>query len=101
MTAPKKATSPFPNLQGTFNGVELEKIIWVRMVTTGNGKVLRSFRTTNQLRELEGCLRLGAFAVLELPGEVIEGRVIAYDLHTDGEYEVTLEVILDKNTSHQ
>jgi hypothetical protein len=71
------------------------------MVTTGNGKVLRSLRTTDQLPELERHLRLGDFAVLQLPGEKIEGRIIAFGLHPRGEYEVTLEVALDKNTGRQ
>jgi len=92
MTAPKNATTSSHHLSGSFNEIDLEKIIWVRMVTIGNGKVLRSFRTANQPLELEACLQLGAYAVLELPGETIEGRIVAFGLHAEGEYEVTLEV---------
>jgi hypothetical protein len=101
MTTAKVATPVSSYSQGTFNEVALEKIIWVRMVTTGNGKVLRSLRTTDPLQELDRYLRLGDFAVLQLPCEKIEGRIIAFGLHPRGEYEVTLEVALDNNTGRQ
>jgi len=99
MTAAKEATSVSPYLQDTFIEVEIEKIIWVRMVTTGNGTVLRSFRTTDHVSELEGCLSLGALAELEIPGEIIVGRIVAFGHHAIGEYEVTLEVSLGRTGS--
>ncbi len=81
-------------MNGTFNGLSLIIISALTTTTTKepSGVIRTSFQVPNQsLPKLEQILQLKAQALLILPDQIIEGRIIQYSADVHSGYEITIE----------
>jgi len=79
-------------MNGTFNGLSLSNISSLTTTKEPSGVIRTSFQVPNQsLPKLEQILQLKEQALLILPDQIIEGRIIQYSADVHSGYEITIE----------
>ena len=80
-------------MNGTFNGLHVQQVTWMRTINVHAGRTRSTFRllVADAAPKLERLIQLGGPALLALPSQEIEGKVVYYRADARLGYEITIE----------
>jgi hypothetical protein len=80
-------------MHGNFNGVQLKKIVWRKILKPSPGTTLTTFRAlTKRIPELDTKLTLNTPGLLILSNQIVEGTIVDFSADPNGGiYEVTIQ----------